>query len=342
MSFFKDFRPTRLRRTRMNAWCRNLVREHTLSVHDLIWPVFVRDDEVAPEIPSMPDVERYNLSALCYAVEEGLNLGIQAVSLFPVIGRPHKNAQASAAFDEEGVLIKGIRLLKERFPEVGIITDVALDPYTDHGQDGFIANGKIQNDETVEAMTRFALMQARAGADIIAPSDMMDGRVEAIRDTLDAQGYSDVCIAAYAAKFASAFYGPYRDAVQSRNLLGMADKKTYQMDPANGREALREVEQDILEGADFLIVKPGMPYLDIVSKVHETFEVPIISYHVSGEYAMLKLAAQNGLLNYQDALLESMMCFKRAGCRGVITYAAKDVARLLQNGELDKKLEEAA
>jgi len=342
MSIFKDFQPTRLRRTRMQSWCRNLVRENIISVNDLIWPIFVREDDVPSEISTMPDVQRYDLKSLCHAVEQGVDLGIQSVALFPVISRAHKNAGATAAFDDSGILIKAIRTLKERFPHIGIITDVALDPYTDHGQDGFIAGGKVQNDQTVEAMTRFALMQAQAGSDIIAPSDMMDGRVEAIRQTLDSNGYQDVCIAAYAAKFASAFYGPYRDAVQSKDLLGKADKKTYQMDPANGREALREVEQDILEGSDFLIIKPGMPYLDIVSKVCASFEVPVISYHVSGEYAMLKLAAQNGLLNYNDALLESMMCFKRAGCSGIITYAAKEVAALLCAGDLDKTLEKAA
>ena len=322
------YRPRRMRR---DEFSRRLMREHTLTTDDLIYPVFVHDLPGRAAVASMPGVERLSIDELLKVAEEALELGIPALDLFPVIDPTGKSLDAAEAWNPEGLAQRAIRALKARFPELGVMTDVALDPYTTHGQDGIIDDGGyVLNDITVEALVKQSLSHAQAGADIISPSDMMDGRIGAIRRALDAEQHVNVRIMAYSAKYASAFYGPFRDAVGSAASLGKADKKTYQMDPANGDEALREIALDLEEGADMVMVKPGMPYLDIVRRVKEEFRVPTFAYQVSGEYAMLKAAAANGWLDERKCVLEAMMAFKRAGADGVLTYFAPEIARWLR------------
>ena len=326
-------RPRRLRR---DEFTRALVAEHRLDVSDLILPVFVLEGAgIAQDVRSMPGVQRLSLDRLLPVAEECVSRGIPLMALFPVIDPALKAPDGREALNPEGLVPRVVGELKRRFPELGIMTDVALDPYTTHGQDGLIdegakARGYILNDETVEVLTRQALAQAEAGADVVAPSDMMDGRIGAIRDALEAEGHIHTQIMAYSAKYASAFYGPFRDAVGSAANLGASNKKVYQMDPANTDEALREVALDLAEGADMVMVKPGMPYLDIVRRVKDQFRVPTFAYQVSGEYAMLKAAAANGWLAHDAVMMESLLAFKRAGADGVLTYFALDAARLLQ------------
>jgi len=327
---FPALRPRRLRR---DDFTRRLVREHRLSVDDLIYPVFVLDGKNRREaVPSMPGVERLSLDQLLPLAEECVQLGIPVLALFPLIDAKLKDDKGSEAANARGLIPRVVRELKKRFPGLGVMTDVALDPYTSHGQDGWLdKSGYILNDETVGQLVKQALTQAAAGVDIVAPSDMMDGRIGAIREALEKKGHIHTRIMAYSAKYASAFYGPFRDAVGSAKNLGASDKKVYQMDPGNSDEALREVAIDIAEGADMVMVKPGLPYLDIVRRVKDQFGVPTFAYQVSGEYAMLKAAAQNGWLDHDRVMMESLLAFKRAGADGVLTYFARDAARLLQN-----------
>ena len=327
----RSFPQTRLRRMRRDAFSRHLMRENTLSAHDLIYPVFVTEGEkLRAPIPSMPNQFRLSLDELLPVAERAATLGIPALALFPVIEAHKKTLDGREAFNPDGLIPRVVRELKTRFPELGIITDGALDPYTSHGQDGIIDdNGYSLNDITKEVLVKQALSHAAAGADVVAPSDMMDGRIGAIREALEASDYVNTMILSYAAKYASSFYGPFRDAVGSAGALGKADKKTYQMDPANSDEALHEVALDIEEGADMVMVKPGMPYLDIVRRVKDEFKVPTFAYQVSGEYAMIKAAAANGWLEEEQIVMEAMMSFKRAGCDGVLTYFAKDICRYL-------------
>ena len=322
-------RPRRLRR---DAFTRNLVREHALTAHDLILPVFVLDGHQRREpVASMPGVERVSLDLLLPVAEQCVAAGIPVLALFPVIDPALKTPDGAEALNENGLVPRVVRELKKRFPELGVLTDVALDPFTSHGQDGLLdETGYILNDETVEQLVGQAMVQAQAGVDIVAPSDMMDGRIGAIREALEARGLIHTRIMAYSAKYASAFYGPFRDAVGSAANLGKSDKKVYQMDPGNSDEALREVALDIAEGADMVMVKPGMPYLDIVRRVKDEFRMPTFAYQVSGEYAMLKAAAQNGWLDHDAVVLEALLAFKRAGADGVLTYFALEAARLLQ------------
>lgn len=327
-----SFPATRLRRNRRTEFTRNLVRENSLSANDLIWPVFIHEGENRREpVPSMPGVERLSIDQLLIEAEQAAELGIPAIVLFPVIEADKKSLDAAEAWSDDGLVQRAVRALKVGVPDIGVITDVALDPYTSHGQDGLIdEDGYVMNDETVEALVNQGLSHAAAGADIVSPSDMMDGRIGAIRGALEGNGYSNTAILSYAAKYASSFYGPFRDAVGSAGNLGKADKKQYQMDPANSDEALREVELDLQEGADMVMVKPGMPYLDIVTRVKESFGVPTFAYQVSGEYAMLKAASENGWLEEEQVVMESLLCFKRAGCDAILTYYAKQVAQHLK------------
>jgi porphobilinogen synthase len=308
-----------------------MVAEHQVTVNDLIWPVFVTEGQNNREdIKSMPGASRISADLLLREAEAAAKLGIPAIALFPVVPANKKTADGKEAYNPDNLVCRTVRSLKDAVPDIGIICDVALDPYTTHGHDGLMGNdGTILNDETIDVLVRQSLCQADAGVDIIAPSDMMDGRVGAIRRSLDEAGYADTAILAYAAKYASAFYGPFRDAVGSGGFL-KGDKKTYQMDPANTDEALHEVAMDIAEGADMVMVKPGMPYLDIIRRVKDAFSVPTFAYHVSGEYAMLRAAAQNGWLDYEKTLMETLLSFKRAGADGILTYAALDAARLLK------------
>ena len=322
-------RPRRLRR---DEFTRNLVREHALTPHDLIYPVFVLDGHQRREaVASMPGVERLSLDLLLPVAEECVQLGIPVMALFPVIDASLKTVDGQEAWNPEGLVPRVVRELKKNFPQLGVMTDVALDPFTSHGQDGLPDDtGYILNDETVKLLVKQALVQADAGVDIVAPSDMMDGRIGAIRNALEANGHIHTRIMAYSAKYASAFYGPFRDAVGSATNLGKSNKKVYQMDPGNTDEALREVALDIAEGADMVMVKPGMPYLDVVRRVKDAFSVPTFAYQVSGEYAMLKAAAQNGWLDHDAVMLESLLAFKRAGADGVLTYFAVAAARLMR------------
>jgi porphobilinogen synthase len=322
----------RMRRMRRNDFSRRLMRENRLDPSDLIYPVFVLDGTGRSEpVSSMPDISRMSIDLVLKEAERALALGIPALALFPVIDRSLKSPGAEEAFNPEGLAPRAVRALKSRFPELGVITDVALDPYTSHGQDGLIdASGYVMNDETLEALCRQALAHAQAGADIVAPSDMMDGRVGAIRAALDARRLIHTRILAYSAKYASAFYGPFRDAVGSSENLGTGDKKTYQMDPGNADEALREVALDIDEGADMVMVKPGMPYLDIIRGVKERFGVPTFAYQVSGEYSMLKAAAERGWIDGNACMLEALLCFKRAGADAILTYFAIEAATALR------------
>ena len=323
------FPKTRLRRNRKEAWIRDLVAETHLSVKDFIWPLFLCEDTHKREIDALPGVLRYAVDEVRNAAEFAIKSGLPAVALFNVTSREKKCEWAKEALNDNNLTIQALRILKSEFPELGVITDVALDAYTSHGHDGLLEEGEIVNDKTIQILAKMATLHAEAGADIVAPSDMMDGRVGAIRKALDEKNYTNVSIMAYAAKYASAFYGPFREALGSASSFGKGCKKTYQMDFANTREALREGAQDIQEGADMLMVKPGLPYLDIISKFHETFHLPIFAYHVSGEYAMLKAAAQNGWLDYDRALIEIMTAFKRAGTTGIFTYCAPDIVKLL-------------
>ena len=322
-------RPRRLRR---DAFTRNLVREHRLHPHDFIYPVFVCEGEKRREdVASMPGVARLSLDGLLPVAEQCVALGIPYLALFPVIDAGKKDVAGSEATNPEGLIPKVVQALKQRFPQLGIMTDVALDPYTSHGQDGIPdASGYLMNDATIAQLQKQALCQAQAGVDMVAPSDMMDGRIGAIRQALDAQGLIDTRIMAYSAKYASSFYGPFREAVGSSASLGKGDKKTYQMDPANSDEALREVGLDIAEGADMVMVKPGLPYLDIVRRVKDAFRVPTFAYQVSGEYAMLKAAAQNGWIDHDAVMMESLLAFKRAGADGILTYSAIEAAQWLR------------
>ncbi len=325
---FPASRPRRLRR---DAFTRALVRENRLAPEDLILPVFLLDGTgPAQNVASMPGVQRRSIDGVLGVAEECVTLGVPVMVLFPVIDAALKTPDGIAATNPEGLVPRAVRELKKRFPQLGVLTDVALDPYTSHGQDGLLDEaGYIINDATVAMLTRQALVQAAAGVDIVAPSDMMDGRIGAIRAALESAGHIHTRIMAYSAKYASAFYGPFRDAVGSAANLGKADKKAYQMDPGNSDEALREVALDIAEGADMVMVKPGMPYLDIVRRVKDEFRVPTFAYQVSGEYAMLKAAAANGWLDHDAVMMESLLAFKRAGADGVLTYFALDAARLL-------------
>ncbi|MAQ13200.1 MAG: porphobilinogen synthase [Sandaracinus sp.] len=321
-----------MRRVRRNDWSRRLVREHTLTVDDLIWPFFVHEGEAEVAIESMPGVSRLTLSSMIDRVGEAAELGVPAVALFPVVPAERKTELAEEAYDPDNLVCRAVRAIKEQVPDIGVVCDVALDPFTSHGQDGLVKDGYVVNDESVEVLVKQSVNQARAGCDVIAPSDMMDGRIGAIRDGLDEAGFDHVSILSYAAKYASAFYGPFRDAVGSSGNLGQGDKRTYQMDPGNGDEALREVASDLEEGADMVMVKPGMPYLDVARRVKERFGVPTYAYQVSGEYAMLRGAADRGWLDWDRVLVESLLCFKRAGCDGILTYGAVEVARRLNAG----------
>jgi porphobilinogen synthase len=322
-----------MRRMRKDAFSRAMMRENVLTSADLIYPVFLLDGKNQCEkVSSMPGVERMSIDHLLGVAEECVALGIPVMALFPVINPALKTPDGIEATNPKGLIPRAVRELKQRFPELGLLTDVALDPYTSHGQDGVLNNdGYVLNDETTSILVRQALTQAEAGVDIVAPSDMMDGRIGAIRSALESHHYIHTRIMAYSAKYASAFYGPFRDAVGSSATLGKANKATYQMDPANSDEALREVALDLAEGADMVRVKPGMPYLDIVRRVKDEFRVPTFAYQVSGEYAMIQAAAQNGWLDHDKAMMESMMAFKRAGADGVLTYFALDVARRLKH-----------
>ena len=327
------FPATRLRRNRRDDFSRRLVRENQLSVDDLIYPVFVLDGSNRREaVPSMPGIERLSIDLLLKEAELWVELGIPALALFPVTPLENKSLDAAAAWDPEGIAQRAVRALRERFPELGVITDVALDHFTTHGQDGILDdNNYVLNEETVDALVRQALSHAEAGAQIVAPSDMMDGRVQAIREALEMAGHSNVRIMAYSAKYASAYYGPFRDAVGSAANLGKANKSTYQMDPANSNEALHEVATDLSEGADMVMVKPGMPYLDILHRVKDEFKAPTFVYQVSGEYAMHMAAIQNGWLS-EAVILESLVAFKRAGADGILTYFAVHAAKQLKQG----------
>ena len=328
---FAPYPANRPRRLRRDEFTRNLVREHALTANDLIYPVFVLDGQNRREaVASMPGVERLSLDLLLPVAEECVKLGIPVMALFPVIDPSLKTPDGKEALNPQGLVPRVVRELKKRFPELGVMTDVALDPFTSHGQDGLLdETGYIINDDTVKVLVQQALTQAEAGVDIVAPSDMMDGRIGAIRTALEARGLVHTRIMAYSAKYASAFYGPFRDAVGSAANLGKSNKKVYQMDPGNTDEALKEVALDIAEGADMVMVKPGMPYLDVVRRVKDEFRIPTFAYQVSGEYAMLKAAAQNGWLDHDAVMLESLLAFKRAGADGVLTYFARDVARIV-------------
>ena len=327
-----NFPRTRMRRMRFNDFSRRLMRENLLSVDDLIYPMFVTEGSNKREaISSMPGVERFSLDLLLTQAEEIYNLGIPAIALFPVTPDNKKSDNAAEAYNPDGLAQRSVRALKKAFPELGIITDVALDPFTIHGQDGLInQDGYVINDETITVLVKQALSHAEAGVDIVAPSDMMDGRIGAIRAALEANNYSNTLILAYSAKYASSFYGPFRDAVGSASNLGKSNKYSYQMDPANSDEALREIQLDLQEGADMIMVKPGMPYLDIIRRVKDQFGAPTFAYQVSGEYAMIKAASINGWLDEKSVVLESLLAFKRAGCDGILTYYAKSVAEWLQ------------
>ncbi|MGN6312296.1 MAG: porphobilinogen synthase [Rhodanobacteraceae bacterium] len=326
------FPATRMRRMRRDAFSRALMREAVLTPNDLILPVFVREGsgDVRVDVPSMPGVQRVSIEALLRIAEEAVQLGVPALALFPALEDSIKSADAREAWNDQGLVQRAIRALKQRFPDLGVIADVALDPFTTHGQDGLIDDsGYVMNDETVEALTQQALSQAHAGADFVAPSDMMDGRIGAVRTALENAGLIHTRILAYSAKYASSFYGPFRDAVGSAATLGKGSKHTYQMDIANSDEALREVELDLAEGADAVMVKPGLPYLDIVRRVKDRFGAPTFVYQVSGEYAMLKAASAHGWLDERACMLEALTCIKRAGADAILTYFALDAARVL-------------
>ena len=332
--FSKLMSPHRPRRNRKSDWARRMVRENTLTTNDLIWPIFLLDGQNRREsVSSMPGVELMSVDVAVKEAENAAKLGIPVIALFPFTDPTKRDPDGSEALNSNNLVCQACRAIKAAVPNIGIMTDVALDPYTSHGHDGLLSGETILNDETVSILTRQAIIQAEAGSDIIAPSDMMDGRIGAIRAALDEEGHIDIQIMAYAAKYASAFYGPFRDAIGTKSAL-KGDKRTYQMDPGNTNEAIREVALDIEEGADMVMVKPGMPYLDIVQRVSETFSVPTFAYQVSGEYAMIMAAAQNGWLDGDKAMIESLLAFKRAGADGILTYFAPKVAEMLKNGSL--------
>lgn len=333
MSGTGRFPSTRLRRNRMNDWSRRLVAENALSVDDLIWPIFVQSGENERDpVSSMPGVDRISVDLAVDAAAQASNLGIPAIALFPHTNPTLKFADAREAINPENLVCRTVRAIKAQVPDIGVMCDVALDPYTDHGHDGILIGEEIANDETLDVLVKQAMVQAEAGCDIIAPSDMMDGRIGAIRSALEDKGFKNVQIMAYAAKYASSFYGPFRDAVGSSQALGKNAKRSYQMDPANADEAIREVALDLAEGADMVMIKPGMPYLDIVRAVKDAFGVPTFAYQVSGEYSMLCAAAQQGWLDRDAIALESLLGFKRAGADGVLTYFAREVAERLARG----------
>ncbi|MCO5083927.1 MAG: porphobilinogen synthase [Rhizobiaceae bacterium] len=320
----------RLRRMRKADWSRRLVQENRLSVDDLIWPIFLAEGTgIREPVAAMPDVYRLSVDRAVNEAERAAKLGIPAIATFPAVDPARKDVTGSHILDADNLINRATRAIKDAVPDIGVITDVALDPFTSHGHDGILRGGVIVNDETVDQIAAAAVLQAAAGADIIAPSDMMDGRIGAIRDALDANGFQEVAIMSYATKFASAFYGPYREAIGTLGLL-KGDKKTYYIDHANSDEAVREAEQDLIEGADMLMVKPGMPYLDIIRRLKDEFSMPTFAYQVSGEYAMIKAAAANGWIDGEKAMLESLLAFKRAGCDGVLTYFAPTVAEMLR------------
>jgi len=323
----------RPRRLRKHSTIRSLVRETSFTVEDLIYPLFIIEGEKQREkVKSMPGIERLSIDQLMLEAKEIVALRIPAIALFPVISADRKSEEAQESYNSDGLIQRAVRELKRSFPDLLVITDVALDPFTSHGQDGLIdKDGYVVNDETVEVLVKQAISHARAGADIVAPSDMMDGRIGAIREALEENGFIHTSILAYSAKYASSFYGPFRDAVGSSGNLGKSDKKTYQMDPANSNEAIHEVEMDIAEGADMVMIKPGLPYLDILSSVKKTFGVPTFAYHVSGEYAMLKAASANGWIDEMPVVLETLTCFKRAGADAVLTYYAKEIAQWIRD-----------
>ena len=322
----------RMRRRRDGEWMRRLAAESALSADDLIWPLFIHEDKKDAAVDSMPGVSRLGADGLWRAAEDALRAGIPAIALFPAIPAAQKNADGSEAWNPQGLIPRAVAGLKKRFPELGVISDIALDPYTSHGQDGVAdSRGEVLNDETVAALQKQALAHAAAGADIVAPSDMMDGRIGALRDALESAGHSRVKILSYAAKYASAFYGPFRDAAQTAASLGGADKRGYQMDFRNRREALEEMRLDLAEGADMLMVKPGLPYLDVLRDAAREFDAPVLAYQVSGEYAMLRAAAANGWIDGERCILESLFAFKRAGARAIFTYFAPEAAALLRN-----------
>jgi porphobilinogen synthase len=326
-----SFPATRLRRNRQQEWLRRAVAETVLSPADLIWPLFVHEHEASLPVSSMPGVERLSIDGVVKAADEARSLGIPAVALFPVVEAKHKSDDARHAFDADNLACRAVRAIRKQLSDsIGIICDVALDPYTSHGHDGLLKDGRILNDETVAVLSKQAVVLAEAGCPVVAPSDMMDGRVGAIRTALDAAGRVDVCILSYAAKYASAFYGPFRDALGSAGALGTADKKTYQMDPANADEAIREVALDLAEGADMVMVKPAGTSLDIIHRVKQSFGLPTFAYQVSGEYAMIQAAAANGWLDGKKAALESLLVIKRAGADCILTYFAPDIARQLK------------
>lgn len=319
-----------MRRLRSTPWIRELVAETRLHARDLIWPVFVHEESGNTPIAALPGVERFSVDGLIEAAKKARDAGIPALAIFPVVPTTKKTDDVREALNQDNLICSAIAAVKKAVPDIGIIADVALDPYTTHGHDGIVVNGDVANDETVAVLCEQAFVLAQAGADIVAPSDMMDGRVAAIRDALDDADFSGTSILSYTAKYASAFYGPFRDAVGSKSSLGKADKRTYQMNPANAREALLEGELDAFEGADMLMVKPGTLYLDIIAKLREKSLLPVFAYHVSGEYAMVKLAGQQGLFDGDAAMLESLICMKRAGAQAILTYAALDVAKSLK------------
>jgi porphobilinogen synthase len=331
MSSKPSYPSTRMRRNRMKDFSRKLISENSLNVNDLIWPLFVTEgSKIKQEISSMPGIFRNSIDELVKHAEEAVKLGIPTIAIFPEIDAALKNSKGSEAINENNLVCRSIKAIKKEFPELGIITDVALDPFTDHGHDGLLVNNEINNDETLKVLAQQSLVQANAGCDIIAPSDMMDGRVSFIRSALDKENFKNTQILSYAAKYASGFYGPFRDAVSSSVNLGEASKSTYQMDPANSKEALREVELDIAEGADMIMIKPGMPYLDIVKMIKDTFHIPTFVYQVSGEYSMLMAAINNNWLDSDKVIMESLISFKRAGANGILTYFAKQVAEKLK------------
>lgn len=329
------FPATRMRRTRRHEWSRNLVRENTLSAEHLIWPLFVCEGEgVREAVPSMPGVNRYSIDLCLEQVARAIQYGIPAIALFPKTPTEKKTTQADEATNPSNLMCSALRAIREKFgDQIGLVADVALDPYTSHGHDGLVVNDYVVNDQTIDILCRQAVVQAEAGASVIAPSDMMDGRIGSIRNALDDSGHHEVLLMSYAAKYASAFYGPFRDAVGSAGSLGKATKKTYQMDPAASDEALHEVALDLQEGADIVMVKPGMPYLDIVRRIRDTFAVPVAIYQVSGEYAMLTAAAQNGWLDRRSVVLESLLSMRRAGANMILTYFALEVAHYLKGEE---------
>ncbi len=323
---------TRLRRNRRDDWSRRLVSQTRLSIDDLIWPVFVHELDSPAPVPSMPGVERLSVAGLVEAAGEAAAIGISALAIFPVINLALKTDEAEEAYNPDNLICRAVRAVAKAVPDIGIVCDVALDPFTSHGQDGLVRDGYVVNDKSIEVLVKQSLAQAAAGCNVIAPSDMMDGRVGAIRAALDAAGHDNVRIMAYAAKYASGFYGPFRDAVGSSTSLGKGDKRTYQLDPANSDEALREVALDIAEGADMVMVKPGMPYLDIVHRVKEAFSLPTYAYQVSGEYAMLEGAGAQGWVDGERVMMESLVAFKRAGADGILTYFALRAAKQLKAG----------